>query len=203
MAPSNVANFLQFHGIPLARLNAVCGIAGIVSTDALHEDDVARALRMRDVLTHRGPDGAGLYSDTGLQVVYLLLSVYGWYAWVRGGPSNAALTVTRIPRRTAFAVAALAVTTWVLLWIVTSRIPGVALAPLDAALVAASLAAQFMMTRKYRECWLVWIVTDIAYVAMFMFKGLALTAVLYAIFTALAIKGHRDWTRSFVRTSRA
>jgi nicotinamide mononucleotide transporter len=146
---------------------------------------------------------AGLYSDTGLQVVYLLLSIYGWYAWMRGGPSNSPLVVTRTPRHIAVLVAALSAVAWLLLWLVTSRIPGVALAPLDAALVAASLAAQFMMTRKYRECWLVWIVADIAYVAMFAWKGLVLTSILYAIFTLLAIKGHRDWTRSFVRNSRA
>jgi nicotinamide mononucleotide transporter len=146
---------------------------------------------------------AGLYSDTGLQVVYLLLSVYGWYAWVRGGPSQAPLVVTRTPRRSAGVIASLAVGTWLLLWLITARIPGAALAPLDAALVAASLAAQFMMTRKYRECWLLWIVTDIAYVAMFAWKGLTLTSILYGIFTILAIKGHREWTRSFERTSRA
>lgn len=146
---------------------------------------------------------AGLYSDTGLQVVYLILSVYGWYAWMRGGPSHTPLMVTRTPRATALLVASLSVVAWLLLWLVTSRIPGVALAPLDAALVAASLAAQFLMTRKYRECWLVWIAADVVYVGMFAWKGLMLTSILYAIFTLLAIKGHRDWTRSFVRNSRA
>lgn len=144
----------------------------------------------------------GLYSDTGLQVVYLMLSVYGWYAWLRGGPSHGRLFVTRTPRMVGVAVAVSAAGMWLLLWSITSRIPGAALAPFDAALVAASLAAQFMMTRKYRECWLVWIVTDVAYVGMFAWKGLALTAVLYAIFTALAIKGHRDWTRSYARVLR-
>ena len=53
----------------------MCGIAGIVSTDALHDDDVTRALRMRDVLTHRGPDGAGLYSDTHCLLAHRRLSI--------------------------------------------------------------------------------------------------------------------------------
>jgi nicotinamide mononucleotide transporter len=129
--------------------------------------------------------------------------VYGWYAWLRGGPSRTPLVVTRTPRATAILVASLATVTWLVLWFVTSRIPGVALAPLDAALVAASLSAQFLMTRKYRECWMVWIAADVVYVGMFAWKGLMLTAILYGIFTLLAIKGHRDWTRSFARTSRA
>lgn len=147
--------------------------------------------------------GEGLYSDTGLQVVYLSISIYGWYSWLRGGPSHTPLTVSATGARRGIWIALSAIVAWLVLWRITSLIPSASLAPLDAALVASSLAAQFMMTRKFRECWTVWIVTDIVYVAMFLWKGLALTAVLYGIFTLLAIKGHFDWTRSFARTSRA
>jgi asparagine synthase (glutamine-hydrolysing) len=41
----------------------MCGIAGIVASDRLHADERARVLLMRDVITHRGPDDAGLYVD--------------------------------------------------------------------------------------------------------------------------------------------
>ena len=41
----------------------MCGIAGIVSSDILHPDAYLRALRMREVLVHRGPDQAGVYCD--------------------------------------------------------------------------------------------------------------------------------------------
>ena len=142
----------------------------------------------------------GLYSDTGLQVVYLLISIYGWYAWLRGGPRHSALRVTRTPARVGITVTVGALVGWAALWMVTSRIPGASLAPLDAALVASSLAAMLMMTRKYLECWAVWIIIDVVYVAMFAYKGLLLTSVLYAIFVWLAIQGHRQWTRSYAKT---
>ena len=41
----------------------MCGIAGIVSFDPDALVDEARLVRMRDVLTHRGPDGAGLWIE--------------------------------------------------------------------------------------------------------------------------------------------
>jgi asparagine synthase (glutamine-hydrolysing) len=41
----------------------MCGIAGIVASDRLHADERARVLLMRDIITHRGPDEAGLYVD--------------------------------------------------------------------------------------------------------------------------------------------
>src|SRR5688572_23664090 len=53
----------------------MCGIAGIIGTDGLHEDDRARAIVMRDVLTHRGPDGAGLYMDTHAALGHRRLSI--------------------------------------------------------------------------------------------------------------------------------
>ncbi len=40
----------------------------------------------------------GLYSDMGLQVVYFVLSIYGWYEWLYGGKGRTELHVSRTPR---------------------------------------------------------------------------------------------------------
>src|SRR5687767_12534181 len=53
----------------------MCGIAGLVGVNGLHEDDRARAVLMRDVLTHRGPDGAGLHTDTHVALGHRRLSI--------------------------------------------------------------------------------------------------------------------------------
>jgi len=53
----------------------VCGIAGIVDSEGIGADEVAAATRMRDVLTHRGPDGAGLYSDPHAVLAHRRLSI--------------------------------------------------------------------------------------------------------------------------------
>jgi asparagine synthase (glutamine-hydrolysing) len=53
----------------------MCGIAGIVSSDGLHRDDGARAELMRDVMTHRGPDGAGLHVDSHAALAHRRLSI--------------------------------------------------------------------------------------------------------------------------------
>ena len=53
----------------------MCGIAGIVATDALHPDEPGRATRMREVLVHRGPDGAGLHVDPHAVLAHRRLSI--------------------------------------------------------------------------------------------------------------------------------
>jgi asparagine synthase (glutamine-hydrolysing) len=53
----------------------MCGIAGIVSRDGLDLDAPARAVRMRDVLRHRGPDEAGLHCDRLAALAHRRLSI--------------------------------------------------------------------------------------------------------------------------------
>src|SRR5262245_42333431 len=53
----------------------MCGIAGIIAADRLHPDESMRATVMRDVLTHRGPDGAGLFVDRGAALAHRRLSI--------------------------------------------------------------------------------------------------------------------------------
>ncbi len=146
---------------------------------------------------------AGLYSDTGLQLFYLVLSFYGWWHWLRGDPGQHRVVVTRTPLRQAAMLTALAVVGWMLVYAITSRIPGSKLPLLDAALAVSSLIAQWMMTRKLLENWSLWIVLDVVYVGVFVVRGLRLTAILYAVFLVLAIIGHVQWKRSFARTSPA
>ena len=53
----------------------MCGIAGIVAADRLHADERARLPLMRDVLTHRGPDEAGLFVDERAGLAHRRLSI--------------------------------------------------------------------------------------------------------------------------------
>jgi nicotinamide mononucleotide transporter len=139
---------------------------------------------------------SGLYSDMGLQVVYFLLSVYGWYEWLHGGPERTALRVSRTPGRTWIVLAAIAIVVWASLGRLTSRLPGASLAYLDAGTTTTSLVAQWMMTRKLLENWLLWTIVDVVYVGMFIYKGLYLTAFNYGVYLVLAVAGYTSWKRS-------
>jgi nicotinamide mononucleotide transporter len=144
---------------------------------------------------------AKLYADMGLQVVYVVLAAYGWWHWLHGGANRGVLQVSRVPPReiailaTAFLVGAAALSTFL------ARKTDASLPVADSALTVASLVAQYMMTRKYLECWVVWLVADIAYVAMFIYKSLWPTAALYAVFCVLAVLGWQQWRASLRQRS--
>jgi nicotinamide mononucleotide transporter len=145
----------------------------------------------------------GLYSDMGLQAVYFVLSIYGWYEWLYGGAGHTTLAVSRTPPRLWAILIAVAVVFWAILGRLTSGLPGVALPYVDAATATTSLVAQYLMTRKLLENWALWIAVDAVYIGMFIFKGLYLTAGNYAVYLALAVLGHIAWKRSLLAATTA
>jgi nicotinamide mononucleotide transporter len=139
---------------------------------------------------------ARLPANAGLQLVYVGLCLYGWWAWVRGGPEPGRLRVSRVPLRAALALLAVAPVLGLGLVALLPRATNAALPYWDAGTTAASLLAQWMQTRKWLENWVVWIAVDVVYVCMFLVQDLAPTAGLYAVFTLLAILGFREWSRA-------
>ncbi len=139
---------------------------------------------------------AKLYADMGLQGLYFVLAVYGWWSWLRGGEEHGRLEVSRVAPRLALV---LFVTAGAAGWaggLALERLTDASLPLLDSLLTSFSIAAQWMQTRKILESWLVWIGVDVLYLGMFAYKALFLTSALYAAFLALAALGFSDWRRS-------
>jgi nicotinamide mononucleotide transporter len=146
---------------------------------------------------------AKLYADMGLQVVYFALSLYGWYEWLYGGENRTVLHVSRATRPLLLRLAAIGLVGAIGLGTLLARFTDASLPFLDSALTTTSLLAQWMMTRKILENWIVWIAVDIVYVPMFIYKDLHSTAVQYGVFLGLAMMGFVQWRRSLAATAAA
>ncbi len=144
---------------------------------------------------------AKLYADAVLQLVYLALSVYGWYEWRFGGAQHTRLKVSRATSTQWMALVPLFLVGGLGLGALLARYTDSPLPYFDALLTAASLVAQWMMTRKLLENWLIWIAADIVYVPVFIRRGLPFTALQYAVFLVLAAMGWFGWRQS-LRTQR-
>lgn len=142
-----------------------------------------------------------LYGQMGLQLVYLALSVYGWYQWLHGGEQHGALRVRRASPRLLIGLGVLNLAAFLALAAIL-RQTDAALPWLDALLTTTSLVAQWMMTRKILENWVLWIALDLVYVPMFISQRLYATAMLYAAFLVLAVMGVLEWRRSLTEPAR-
>lgn len=134
-----------------------------------------------------------LYADMALQAVFGIGIVYGWIVWRRNRNATGAVVVKPLTRSKAGAGLTVGALGAVAIGWFTSRHTDAALPWLDATLSSFSLVAQYWTARRHRENWLLWIAVDIIYVGMFLFKGLMLTAGLYAVMIGLAVIGYRDW----------
>jgi nicotinamide mononucleotide transporter len=137
-----------------------------------------------------------LYGDASLQIFFALIAVWGWWQWLRGTHADgAALQVRTLSMRGRWlALAALAVawpaTGWFLLSHTDTDVPW-----WDAFPTAASVIGQWLLGRKYVENWPTWVVVNVVSVALFAYKGLWLTVILYALFIAMSFVGWRAWAR--------
>ena len=141
---------------------------------------------------------ARLFADMSLQVVYIVLSIIGWYLWLHGGTGHGRLRVQRTRWREGLAIGAavalMTVAGTAFLRTVRDSAPF-----LDALTTAISLAAQYMLTRKLIENWHLWIAVDVVYIGLYASRSLPLTAVLYAVFLTMCVVGLREWRRSEAR----
>ncbi|TDW67340.1 nicotinamide mononucleotide transporter [Novosphingobium sp. PhB55] len=137
-----------------------------------------------------------LYSDMVLQVLFGIAIVYGWTVWARGKDDAGEVIVSPLPpRRALIGLAAGAVGAIAIGWF-TSRFTNAALPWMDAGLSSFSLVAQYWTARRHAASWLLWILVDVLYVGMFVFKELWLTAGLYAAMVGLAVLGYRRWQQA-------
>lgn len=138
---------------------------------------------------------SGIYADALLQIFYAAISAYGIYRWTSGRGQAKVRPVERGSRAelaaTGLAMAVAAAVSWLVLrrW-TDSTVPA-----WDGVTTAMSLAAQWLMSRRVIENWWLWIAVDLLYVPLYVYKGLWVTAGLYALFLALCVLGLVDWRR--------
>lgn len=140
-----------------------------------------------------------LYGEAGLQLFFAAAAAWGWWQWLFGQRAGAApgarLRVARLSARgLAWAAGA-----WLLAWAgiatLLLRYSDSDVAWADAFATGGSVVGQILLGRKFLENWAVWLVVNLFSIGLFAWKALWLTAILYAIFAALAWAGWRRWSR--------
>lgn len=136
-----------------------------------------------------------LYSDMLLQLVYAVLQLYGWWQWTRPDHVEDARQVSSLAAGQVFTGLGAGLLASLGLGAAMAHWTDAAQPWLDAALTGFSLVAQVWMAQKRVQCWALWVVLDVVFVGLFLYKGLYLTAALYALFTLIAVRGWLQWRR--------
>lgn len=137
-----------------------------------------------------------LYGDASLQIFFAIVAGWGWWQWLRGtDASGAALRVRRLGAAARWVVLAVFAVAWPATGLFLRTYSDTDVPWWDAFPTAASVVGQWLLGRKYVENWAVWVVVNVVAAALFAYKGLLLTVVLYAVFIAMSFAGWRAWAR--------
>jgi nicotinamide mononucleotide transporter len=135
-----------------------------------------------------------LYGDASLQVFFAAVAAWGWYQWLCGvRPDGTALRVARLGRTGLVRVLVACTLLWPVTGLFLKTFTDTDVPWWDGFTTALSVVGQFLLGRKFIENWLVWIVVNVVSVGLFIYKGLWLTTILYAVFIVLSVVGYRAW----------
>ncbi|PAC37290.1 nicotinamide riboside transporter PnuC [Salmonella enterica] len=69
----------------------------------------------------------------------------------------------------------------------------------DSTMLVLSIAAMVLMTRKYVENWLLWVIIDVISVVIYAVQGVYAMSLEYVLLTAIALMGSYSWIKSAQR----
>ncbi|AXU95923.1 nicotinamide riboside transporter PnuC [Erwinia persicina] len=162
-----------------------------------------------------------LYASLLLQLFFFVANIYGWYAWSRQTSDNQqALKIRWLPLPkllgwgAAIVVAIALMTRYIdpvfafLTQAAVSLMQGMGLNVVmpqlqpdafpfwDSCMMVLSIVAMILMTRKYVENWLLWVVINVISVMIFARQGVYAMALEYALLTLIALNGSWLWMKS-------
>jgi len=139
---------------------------------------------------------ARLYAECGLQAFFFVVNATGWRDWARAGGGQAAVAVRWLEPRVRLIWLAITLALSLALGWVMGRFTNAALPFADSAVTGASIAAQLLLNARRVENWMLWVLIDIASIALYLYRGLNWLAVLYGAFLVISLLGLKQWTRA-------
>jgi len=136
---------------------------------------------------------ARLYANAGINGFFFIMSVYGWYNWTRKDSNDKTIRITQLSKLemllnflalTLFFI----VIRFLLIRYTESQIPF-----WDSLTTAVYIIAQWLLSQKKIENWIMWISADTVMVGLCAWEGLYFTSFQYLVFTIIATFGFLEW----------
>ena len=138
----------------------------------------------------------GLYMESALQLFYIGMAIYGWYAWRHGSGPDKQLLVTSWPLVfNVLPIAAIFMLTLASGYLLAT-FTNAAMPYLDSFTTWAAVITTWMVARKVLQNWHYWFVIDSVSVYLYVSRGLWLTAMLFVLYLVLILIGYRAWLQS-------
>lgn len=144
-----------------------------------------------------------LYAEMMLQLYYISVSVYGWVHWLKKIKTEEAkeieLPVTKIKSKQMGMYSIVLLFIYIALYGALQKFTDSPTPGWDAFVTAGSLVATWLLARKILENWLLWIFFDGIAIGIYIYKDLLITAILFVIYTTMAVIGYWNWRKDIIK----
>lgn len=143
------------------------------------------------------------YADAGVYLYYIGANVFGLVAWLRGRRSESGqseeLPIVHTPKDRIPWLALAFVLVYALLAFVLVRFTDSSVPYGDAFTTSLSIVAMYMLSQKYLEQWILWVVVNMVSTALYVWKGLYPTALLFTVYVVVAVLGYFKWRKEMLQ----
>ncbi|GAA4109079.1 nicotinamide riboside transporter PnuC [Enteractinococcus coprophilus] len=152
-----------------------------------------------------GADAANLLGQAGRQIMFITVSIYGWYQWQKsrgmqhGSGKSTAIVPTWASWPTRIALVVILVGGTLALTPLFRTLGSFEPVWADAWTFVGSLLATFGMAKGWVEFWLIWVVVDIVGVPLLFSAGYYATAFMYVFYGVFTLIGFFVWARARAR----
>lgn len=142
-----------------------------------------------------------LFLESGLQIFYVIIGIYGWYEWLHGSKNKTELPIISYSFLKLVYLIIIGIILWIPFGYAAHTYSTQALPYLDAFITAFSIVATWMTAKKIIQNWTFWIVIDGFAVILYASRSFYLIALLYVIYTILSIMGYFQWKKKIQTSS--
>ena len=138
-----------------------------------------------------------LVMESGLNIYYLLMAVYGWWQWTKGGTDNRPQEIQSWTIKTHLICIGIILVLAIISGTLLNYFTQAALPFVDSLTTWGAVVTTYMVTRKVLENWIYWVIIDAISIYLYIDRELHLTAMLYVGYIVVAIYGWFSWKKLY------
>lgn len=138
-----------------------------------------------------------LYAESALNAYYFIMSLYGWYYWVKRNAAKQETPITRMDKREFGIATGIAVIGWIVIYTLLHQFSDSDVPVLDAFVSATACSGMWLLAKRKIENWIFLNISNFVAVPLLFYKHLALTALLTIFLFIVAVTGYFHWLKIY------
>ncbi|MCK9422316.1 MAG: nicotinamide riboside transporter PnuC [Bacteroidales bacterium] len=142
---------------------------------------------------------ARLYANAAINGFFFIGSVYGWYSWTRKDTNDKTIRITQCSKLEILLNSLAIIVFFLIIRIVLIRYTTSQIPTWDAITTSVYMVAQWLLSRKKIENWILWISADFIMIVICAVEGLYFSSFQYFVFTIIAVLGFLEWRIKLIK----